>query len=72
MAGTLILAALSLLVFNRHSTLDITALNFFGAYGLGMVAAFRASVLAGTFLYQRFEVQTGRKSAALARPVAVA
>lgn len=38
MAGTFALAALSLLVFNRQSALDITALYFFGAYGLGMLA----------------------------------
>ena len=38
MATTWVLAALSLLVFNRQTGLDITALYFFGAYGLGMLA----------------------------------
>lgn len=38
MAATWVLAALSLLVFNRQAGLDITALYFFGAYGLGMLA----------------------------------
>ena len=38
MAVTWLLAALSLLVFNRQAGLDITALYFFGVYGLGMLA----------------------------------
>ncbi len=38
MGSTLMLTALSLLVFNRQSSLDITALYFFGVYGLGMLA----------------------------------
>ena len=38
MAATWVLAALSLLVFNRQPGLDTTALYFFGAYGLGMLA----------------------------------
>lgn len=38
MATTWVLVALSLLVFNRQAGLDITALYFFGAYGLGMLA----------------------------------
>jgi peptidoglycan/LPS O-acetylase OafA/YrhL len=38
MAGALAIAALSFLVFNRDDKLDITALYFFGAYGLGMLA----------------------------------
>ena len=38
MGSTLVLTALSLWVFNRQSSLDITALYFFGAYGLGMLA----------------------------------
>ena len=37
MAVTWALAALSLLAFNRRADLDITALYFFGAYGLGML-----------------------------------
>ncbi|MBC7549016.1 MAG: acyltransferase family protein, partial [Polaromonas sp.] len=37
-AATLALTAMSLLAFNRQSVLDITALYFFGAYGLGMLA----------------------------------
>ena len=38
MAVTWGLAALSLLVLNRQAGLDTTALYFFGAYGLGMLA----------------------------------
>ncbi|MBA3595246.1 MAG: acyltransferase [Polaromonas sp.] len=34
----LVLAAASLLVFNRHAGLDATALYFFGSYALGMMA----------------------------------
>lgn len=37
MVATWVLAALSLLVFNRQAGLDTTALYFFGAYGLGML-----------------------------------
>lgn len=37
-APVLALAAVSLLVFNRHPALDDTALYFFGAYGLGMLS----------------------------------
>ena len=37
-ALVLALAAASLAVFNRHGGLDETALYFFGAYGLGMLA----------------------------------
>lgn len=34
----LVLATASLALFNRQPTLDVTALYFFGAYGLGMLA----------------------------------
>ncbi|GAA4343853.1 acyltransferase [Variovorax defluvii] len=33
----LLLAVASLVLFNRHAELDVTALYFFGAYGLGML-----------------------------------
>jgi peptidoglycan/LPS O-acetylase OafA/YrhL len=36
--AVLLLALLSLLVFNRQSSFDVTALYFFGAYALGMLA----------------------------------
>lgn len=36
--AVVLLALLSLLVFNRQASLDITALYFFGAYALGMLA----------------------------------
>lgn len=36
--AVLLLAAVSLGVFNRHAALDMTGLYFFGAYGLGMLA----------------------------------
>ncbi|WP_233167840.1 acyltransferase family protein [Xylophilus sp. ASV27] len=37
-ALVLVIAALSLAIFNRHAELDDTALYFFGSYGLGMLA----------------------------------
>lgn len=36
--AVLVLAATSLLVFNRHAGLDMTGLYFFGSYALGMLA----------------------------------
>lgn len=36
--AVLVLAAASLLVFNRHAGLDMTGLYFFGSYALGMLA----------------------------------
>ena len=38
MAAVALLSAASLWVFNRQTSLDVTALYFFGAYGLGMLA----------------------------------
>lgn len=48
MAATWLLTALSLLVFNRQADLDITALYFFGAYGLGMLAFWAAQLTASS------------------------
>lgn len=45
--AVLLIALLSLLMFNRNPLFDITALYFFGAYALGMLA-FWASRAAGT------------------------
>jgi peptidoglycan/LPS O-acetylase OafA/YrhL len=45
-AAVLLIALLSLLVFNRRPAFDITALYFFGSYALGMLA-FWASRAAG-------------------------
>lgn len=36
--AVMVLAAASLLVFNRHAGLDVTGLYFFGSYALGMLA----------------------------------
>lgn len=41
-AAVLALTAASLLVCNRHARLDVTALYFFGAYGMGMLAGWAA------------------------------